>query len=92
MQTGRNLRLQPTDLLVAGLVSLSACRGIPYILNRSSSGVEKDGHGLVERDAVFRRVGFGLPRGSWEAPALLSKPAFPAAFSRINALDSADPL
>jgi hypothetical protein len=25
-------------------------------------GVEKDRHGLVERDAVFRRVGLGLAR------------------------------
>ena len=25
-------------------------------------GIEKDGHGIVERDAVLRRVGLGLPR------------------------------
>ena len=25
-------------------------------------GIQEDGHGVVERDAVFRRVGLGLPR------------------------------
>jgi hypothetical protein len=25
-------------------------------------GIQKDGHGVVERDAVLRRVGLGLPR------------------------------
>src|SRR5439155_192954 len=33
-----------------------------------STGVEKDGHGLVERDPVFRRVGLGLSRVPLEHP------------------------
>jgi hypothetical protein len=37
-------------------------RGVLQVRAVECVGIQEDRHGLVERDAVFRRVGLGLPR------------------------------
>jgi hypothetical protein len=55
-----------------------------------SIGVEKDGHGLVERDAVFRRVGIGLPRIPLEHNSVYTECGVRLAAVRRVAYEAAD--